>query len=141
MYQLFTLFVLALGFSGFVLAFSFFDDKLRCGEMIREEAVRSPRFLMVLAVLLGLLTVLKLVFVHSGDIPVIGDILPVLAGGLTTFMLLADYFSAKADESGEEATGLFASVDAIFGPRRVLIGILVVIIAVVHFVIPGIVVL
>jgi flagellar biosynthesis protein FlhB len=141
MYQLFTLFVLSLGFSGVLMAFSFLDDKLSIGEILREEAVVSPRFLMIQAIILGSLTILKLIFGFPGGIPVIGDILPVLVGGLSTLILLTENRALRAQEAGEELTGLFASVQNLFLSRRTLVGILVIIVALIHFILPSAVIL
>ncbi len=141
MYQLFTLFALSLGYSGLVLGFSFFDEKLRCGELFHEEGLSSPRSLIILSIVMGILSVLKLIFAFPGDIPVIGDILPALAGILASIMLMAEYFLKKAMEDGRELDGFFARIEVLFLGRKTLIGVILVIIALVHFIIPSVVVI
>ncbi len=96
---------------------------------------------MIQAIILGSLTILKLIFGFPGGIPVIGDILPVLVGGLSTLILLTENRALRAQEAGEELTGLFASVQNLFLSRRTLVGILVIIVALIHFILPSAVIL
>lgn len=141
MYQLFTLFVLTLGFSGFVLAFSFFDEKIHCSEFFNEEGLLSTRFLLILGIIMGILSVLSLFFVLPGDVIIVGDLLPVIAGALATLMLLAWVSVKKAGEKTEELTGFFANIDSIFLSRRNFVGIVILVIAIVHFIFPATVIL
>lgn len=137
MFQIFSLFVLVLGFSGFILAFEWFDQRLKCGEVFSSEKILSPRFILITGVVMAILTLLRLFFPHPGNLAVLGDILPVLSGALATLMLISEYFVQKS----EEPAAFFLSFDRIFLSRRNLIGVFILLTALVHFIFPGIQVL
>ncbi|AHC14620.1 hypothetical protein [Salinispira pacifica] len=137
MFQIFSLFVLALGFSGFILSFGWFDQRLKCGEVFSAEKVLSPRFVLMLGVVMAILTLLRLFFPHPGNLAVLGDILPVLSGALASLMLISDYFVQKS----EAPAALFITFERLFLRHRNIIGVLIVFIALVHFIFPGIQVL
>ncbi|MFI3258177.1 MAG: hypothetical protein R3Y36_07770 [Spirochaetales bacterium] len=86
--------------------------------------------------ILGILTVfaglMKLLSVIDGDIPVIGDILPALAGITGGTCLLYEYFIA----SSSVEVSLNPVFESIFVKGRKYLGIACITVAVFHFIIP-----
>ncbi len=135
MYQLFGLFCAVLASSGVILAFDFFGEKLKFAGLLNEERIRKPAVSLCIGILVGILSLLKLVF--SFVIPVVGDILPVLTGMLASLMLLSNYSVLK----NEEPAAFFAGIDRIFLTRRNVMGVIVVVVALTHFIFPEVLVL
>lgn len=141
MYQLYFLFVLFLGISGFMLAFDFFDEKMGAGRLFDSSALLSGRMLLIISLLTGIFSLLRLILVQPGSIPVLGDLLPAAAGLLAALLLFSQYALDTARESGKEPANLFQSVERIFLARKSLIGIAILVLALVHFLFPAIIIL
>lgn len=77
----------------------------------------------------------KLFFTYSGSghgIPIIGDLLPAVAGLLGGGTILLDYYSKSFAE--HDLPEVF---EAVFFNNRKYIGFICIIIAIIHFIIPG----
>ncbi len=96
---------------------------------------RSARLVVgVLSVIIG---VLKILSVFRNDIPVIGDLVPVVAGLMGGCALLVEYFKISAAPGIEVPD----SVQKVFIDSRKYIGILCLVAAVLHFVFPQVILL
>ena len=80
-------------FAGYALVF---DPEARSGtlegvrELLRKETVR-----LVLGLLTASVGLFKLISAVRGDVPVIGDLFPSLAGVLSGFSLVLEYYRAR----------------------------------------------
>ena len=83
----------------------------------------------VLSVLVGLM---KLLSVVQNDVPVIGDLLPAIAGLFGGFCILLDYYMSSATI---EVTPN-PIIQSIFIDNKKFIGIFCIIVAVLHFIFP-----
>ena len=137
--QLWFLSVLLNVFSGLVLIFSAQTN----GEADADDASAAPAFFqhstfrLVLGILCALIGIIKLfVSMPRGDalsgIPVIGDLLPALAGIVGGGALLVDYYKNFSSMSIEFP----AIVQKICIDNRKYAGIVCIIIAVLHFIFP-----
>lgn len=96
---------------------AFFDDKT---------------FRRVLGVLTAFTGIMKLLSVVRSDVPVVGDLLPALAGIFGGACILIEYY--RANSSGQASLPGFVS--AVFVERRKLIGYVCLAAAVLHFIFP-----
>ncbi|MBO5137322.1 MAG: hypothetical protein J6B81_02340 [Spirochaetaceae bacterium] len=82
----------------------------------------------VLSVLIGLM---KLLSVVQNDVPIIGDLLPALAGLCGGFCILIDYYMSNSTVE-YTPTGL---IQVIYDSRKI-IGLFCIVVAVLHFIFP-----
>lgn len=94
-------------------------------------------FRLILGILSVLVGVMKLLSVFRGDIPVIGDLLPCLAGLAGGFSLLLEYYQS----TGSREINLPAIIDTIFIKRRNILGYVCIVAGVLHFIFPQVVIL
>lgn len=96
-------------------------------------------FRLVVGLLTGLVGIFKLFFVYSTNnngIPVIGDLLPAFAGLVASFIILVDYY-IKRSENAE----ISDSIKSVFLENKKYFGIACLLIAVIHFIFPGAIIL
>ena len=101
-------------------------------EIQNTSLFESKTFRLVLGILTGLTGILKLVSVIRSDVPVIGDLLPALAGLAGCFCLILEYYM---NTTTIENT-LPVLLDKIFIKNSNVIGFLCIVIALLHFVFP-----
>jgi hypothetical protein len=121
---------------GYALISSQAPEKSDALEGIRAFARRSS-FRLVAGVLSCATALFKLLTVMDGDIPVIGDFFPALAGFAAGFALLLEYYCLKSDSGGPGIEVL----KRIFFPNRRLIGIAAIAAGIAHFVFPRVILL
>ncbi|MBN2874058.1 MAG: hypothetical protein JXM71_03095 [Spirochaetales bacterium] len=76
----------------------------------------------------------KLLTVMRGDIPVVGDFLPSIAGIVAGFTLLLEFYRANSNVT----TSSIDKLDAIFIANRKLIGIVSIVAGFAHFLFPNV---
>lgn len=116
-------------------------------EKFEEREDKTPHILLelkdvcadtTLRLVLGLLSVLtgffKLLSVTPGDIPVIGDLLPALAGLVLGFILLLEFYRGRS--TVEPAPG--NRLDRIFIRNKTTFGLIGMIVGFVHFLFPSV---
>ena len=84
----------------------------------------------ILAALTGLFTLLSPI---EGDVPVLGDLVPAVAGLLAGFVLIFEYYRER---STLEENDRMQKIDRIFVGNKGIIGIAALIAAVLHFIFP-----
>ena len=89
---------------------------------------------MVLGILTFIFGILKLLSVTQGDIPVVGDLLPALFGLLVGFTLFLNYYKMKSTVESETVE----KIDNIVIKNRSIIGLLAIIVAILHFIMPSV---
>jgi hypothetical protein len=92
----------------------------------------NETFRLVLGVLSIVTGVLKILSSVPGDIPVLGDLFPALAGFLTGFILVFEYYRGRAGVESEGAEKL----EGMLSKNRKWIGLVPMAAAVLHFLFP-----
>lgn len=97
------------------------------------DGVRAFLRDMTVRLVLGILAVtvgfFKLLTVMRGDIPIVGDFLPALAGLASGFALLLEFYRSNSNVT----TDTLERVDRIFNANRRIVGVSSMIIGFVHF--------
>lgn len=89
-------------------------------------------FRLVVAILSGLVGILKLLSTIQNDVPVIGDLIPALAGLAACFALLVEYYIQKSTTEVK----LPSVLNTVFISGRKYLGIFCIIAGVLHFIFP-----
>lgn len=76
----------------------------------------------------------KLLTVMAGDIPVVGDLVPAIAGMAAGFSLLLEFYEANSNVT----TDTLEKLNAIFIVRRRIVGIVAMAVGGVHFLFPNV---
>ncbi len=97
--------------------------------------VDSKLFRLVVGILSVFVGLMKLLSVYRNDLPIIGDLLPVLAGFAGGATLLIDYYLASTSEE----TILPPFVQSVLVDGRKYVGIACLAVAALHFLFPGVV--
>jgi hypothetical protein len=135
--QLYLLSILANIVAGLTLAGDYLGTKfafLASFKNLRENRPAS----ITIAVIAAVIGALKLIILSPREsIPVVGDFLPALAGIILGLILLIEAFRQNVEARGEKAE----KISALVLSYRVPAGITGVVIALVHFLFPGAVIL
>jgi hypothetical protein len=130
--QFYLLSILANGFAGLLLAADYLGPKVaffsEWKKLLENRAAK-----VTLGIVVGAIGVLKLIVSSPGEtVPVVGDLLPALAGILLGAILLGESFRARVEQAGEKVDRV---ARAVIG-YRVPIGITAMVIAALHFLFP-----
>ncbi|MDR1175720.1 MAG: hypothetical protein LBK83_09675 [Treponema sp.] len=131
MIQFYFLSIICNGAAGFLLT----TDRVSAAESIEDSqklSLGSETFRLVLGVLTSLSGILKLLSPVQGEVPVIGDIIPALAGLAAGFSLLFEYYRRTSTLQSRKTEEL----ENFIGKNKKWIGIAALISAVLHFLIP-----
>lgn len=96
---------------------------------------QNKSFALVIAILALLTGIIKLFCVAKGGIIILGDLLPALAGITAGFAILLNYYLSTATV----ATNLPAFLKTIFVDNISWVGIIACAIALLHFIMPGVI--
>lgn len=113
------------------------DDGKKADLFSEIPLLENGNFRLVLGVLTVLTGLMKILSVFRNDVPVIGDLIPALAGLLAGASILIEYYlvsSSLENELPEKVNGLFIE-------GRKYIGYLAVIAGVLHFIFPQVLLL
>ncbi|MCQ2576073.1 MAG: hypothetical protein MJ162_04945 [Treponema sp.] len=100
---------------------------------VKGQLFASSTFNISMGLLSIIVGVLKLFVVSKSNIVIIGDLFPAAAGIIGGFAILVAYFVEKSST----AENLNDNFKRIFVTNSSLIGVLCIIVAVIHFIIPG----
>jgi len=130
MVQFYLLSVLLNALTGFVILFAERDEDRSAGKI--PDVLYDETFRLVLGILTGVVGFFKFLTVVRGDVPVVGDLLPALAGLVGSFMLLYEFYRSRNDMETENGS---AFVRSVMSSKR-YIGIACIAVAVLHFLFP-----
>ncbi len=135
MFQLYLLTVLTTVLAGLALATGFLSDRF---ERFSEytDFMGNSVYRIVLGGVSVLVGIINLFPSYSGDIAILGDLLPSLAGIVTGILLIAEYFSSRRTEEDSKTVDIAEKVEKISGPYLTIVGISSVIIGILHAIIP-----
>lgn len=111
---------------------SVFDKKLQFAINSKGTFFDDMTFRLVVAILSGLTGVLKLLSTVQNDVPVIGDLIPAVAGLAACFALLIEFYIQKSNVELK----LPSFLTTVFIGGRKYLGILCIIAGVLHFIFP-----
>ena len=134
MIQLYFLSILFNGIIGFLLVFS---DNNKDGSI--ENSMQFPfasgGFRLVLGILAGITGILKLLSPVERQIPILGDLLPALAGIVAGFVIIFGFYREKSSRVDQESQ-LDRIGDAFLRYKKAA-GIALLVIAALHFLFPS----
>lgn len=130
MVQFYLLSVLLNALTGFVIIFADRDDERSPGKI--PDVLYDETFRLVLGTLAGVVGFFKFLTVVRGDVPVVGDLLPALAGLAGSFVLLFEFYRTRNDLTEENLTPVIRSL---VGSKK-YIGIACIAVAILHFLFP-----
>ncbi|MDX9957669.1 MAG: hypothetical protein AB7T74_06370 [Clostridia bacterium] len=99
-----------------------------------RELFKDSTLRLVLGILCFTTGFFKLLTVMRGDIPVVGDLLPSLAGMLGGFTMLLEFYRANS----KVTTDTLEKLDSIFINNRRTIGIAAMVVGLAHFLFPSV---
>jgi hypothetical protein len=135
MLQFYFLSILANALSGFIL-FTASDDEPPSDTGFRLSP-GNRTFRLVLGIISSLTGVLKILSSISGDIPVIGDLIPALAGLFAGFALIFKYYRQGSSLSSERVE----KIETLITVNQRWVGIAAMASAVLHFLFPTVLLL
>ena len=96
-------------------------------------SLRDETFKLIVGILAVAVGLLKLLSVIDGDVPIIGDLFPALAGFLSGFILIFEYYRTRTTV---ESTDQTEKIDRILVRNKKIIGIAAFVAAALHFLFP-----
>ncbi len=129
MYQIYLLSILTNLFAGTVASFEGLDDKLNISAIFNREFLDRAGFRLGLGIVTAIVGFLKFLTVSEGDVPVVGDLLPAVAGISLGMILLLQYYKGRSDVSSPTVD----KVDSLLGKNANVFGMAGVAVAIVHF--------
>lgn len=135
MFQLYLLTVLTTVLAGLALATGFLTERF---ERFSEytDFMSNSTYRIVLAIVSLLIGFINLFPNYSGDIPVLGDLFPSVAGITTGILLLTEYLSSRKSEDESKTVELAEKVEKFSGPYLTIVGIASVVIGILHAILP-----
>ena len=134
MYQIYLLSVVSNLLAGIALSFQGMDEKLQLSSVFNRDLMENTGFRLGLGVATFVIGFLKFLAVSPDDVPVVGDLIPALAGLIMGLILLLQYYRSRSTVSSPTLD----KVENIFGRNSGVFGTAGMIIAVLHFLLPRI---
>lgn len=111
---------------------SLFDKRLNFAINAKGSFFDDMTFRLIIAILSGLVGVMKLLSTVQNDVPVIGDLIPALAGLCACFALLVEYYSQKTHLPFK----MPAVLSTVFVSGRKYLGVFCILAGILHFIFP-----
>ena len=135
MVQFYFLSVLCNCIAGYMFAFSSDQDIAADNIKPNEKfGFLNKNFLLILGIITFITGVFKLITPFHSKVPVFGDLIPAVAGIVSGFCLLLDYYN----DVTTVPIALPEKLDSILVKSRRYVGIIVMASAVIHFLVPAI---
>ncbi len=134
MYQIYLLSVVSNLLAGIALSFQGMDEKLQLSSVFNRDLMENTGFRLGLGVATFVIGFLKFLAVSPDDVPVVGDLIPALAGLIMGLILLLQYYRSRSTVSSPALD----KVENVFGKNSGVFGTAGMIIAVLHFLLPRI---
>ena len=137
MAQFYLLSVLSNMIAGLTLAGDYLGEKIPFLASFKNLRANRPAQV-IIALVTIVIGIIKLIVLSPGEtIPVVGDILPALTGIVVGAILLVESFRTAVESKGEQLKKISTAVLT----YRVPVGIAAVVVAILHFLFPGVPVL
>ena len=99
-----------------------------------KDVLEDRGFKFSLGILSLIIGLFKILTPTIGDIPVVGDLMPALAGIVLGGVLLLEFFRTKSDVSSEA----ISKIEGAVAQNRKFIGIAGIVIGILHFLMPAV---
>jgi uncharacterized membrane-anchored protein len=136
MLQFYFLSIVTNALAGYILISSGNDDGpfvFKSGFSLKDETFR-----LVVGIVTLLIGLMKILSVVEGDLPIIGDIVPAVAGILSGFILVFEYYRSRTSMESSENV---AKIDSLLVANKKVIGTIALVAAVLHFLFPRVLLL
>ena len=135
MFQLYLLTVLTTILAGSALASGFLSERF---ERFSDytEFMANPVYRVILGSVSILIGIINLFKTYEGDIAVLGELFPSIAGVVTGLILLAEFVNKRREDDEGTAAEIAGKVGKFSGPYLTVIGISTVVIGVLHAILP-----
>ncbi len=137
MVQIYFLSILSIVLAGLILSAEHYSERFPGFSGIRDFFSGKPALRVAVGVISFLTGFLKLLTVTRGDIPVVGDLLPALTGLALGFAVLFERYTEKTTVS----SNAIDTVGKVLLRHKTIYGSAGIIVAVLHFLLPGVVLL
>lgn len=129
MYQIYFLSIITMLLSGVTLAFDRLDERIKIGSVFSEVTFKSIGFKLGLGMVTAFVGVFQFLTVAPGDVRVVGDLIPAIAGIVAGTILVLQYYQEKSTVESK----LIETLDRVFVQNAANIGMLVLLVALSHF--------
>lgn len=138
MFQIYLLAVIVNILAGMALSGSFLNRRISWFSEYMDF-MNNASYRVILGIVNFLVAIINLFRIYPGDIPVIGDFLPSLAGFITGIILVVEFIvGSRTKDAATENTGFFERVNLFFKPYTTVIGISSIVIGILHALLPRI---
>lgn len=135
MFQLYLLTVLTTILAGSALASGFLSERFeRFSE--HTEFMANTVYRVILGSLTILIGIINLFKTYEGDIAVLGELFPSIAGIVTGLILLAEFINKRREDDDTKTAEIADKVEKFSGPYLTVIGVATVVIGVLHAILP-----
>lgn len=118
--------------AGVVLASGFIDERVAFASGLREYFDAKPTAKLTIGIISFIVGIFMLLSSTNGDVPVVGDLLPALAGLVMGSALALDYYKSRSNVS----SSFVERAEKLLLKNRNALGIAGIVIAVLHFLLP-----
>lgn len=132
MLQFYFLSILLNAGTGLLLLFASQSQREEGGSAMFPDVAYDETFRLVLGILTGIVGFFKLLTVVRGDVPVLGDLFPAVAGMAAGFMLLYEFYRARSSVTEESLPPVVMR----FIASKRYVGIIAIVSASTHFLFP-----
>jgi len=101
-------------------------------------SLKDETFKLVVGIIAALTGLMKILSVIEGDVPVIGDFFPALAGFLAGFILIFEYYRSRTSMEASDNT---EKVNRLLVANKKVIGVAALVAAALHFLFPTVLLL
>ena len=135
MIQLYFLSILFNGLTAYILILGDSGDSAGIKNSLRFSP-QNPVFRLMLGILSGAIGILKLLSPSVDNIPILGDLVPAIAGIIAAFILIFGYYRESASVSVVEDEGKLDRIGDVFLKYKKLAGFALLVSAALHFLFP-----
>lgn len=132
MLQFYLLSVIMNIIAGTVLSAGFIDERVSFVSGMKDYFDGKPSMKLTIGVITFIVGFFKLLSVTRGDVPVVGDLLPAVAGLVMGLALFLDYYKSRSTVSSP----FVDTAEKLLLNNRNIIGLVGIVIGVLHFLLP-----
>ena len=139
MFQIYLLTVITTLLAGLALASGFLSERFpRFSDLTEFTANTTYRLILgILSLLIGIINAFS---TYPGDIPVLGELFPSLAGLAAGILLIVQFITSRPPSGSESKAADLADladrVERFSGPYTAIVGLAVIIVGILHAVLP-----
>ena len=136
MFQIYLLTVITTLLAGLALASGFLSERFpRFSDF--TEFTANTTYRLILGTLTLLIGIINAFSTYPGDIPVLGELFPSLAGLAAGILLIVQFITSKSPSGSEsKAADLADRVERFSGPYTAIVGLAVIIVGILHAALP-----